>query len=300
MNKKFKNEINNGHFNVIASIEINNEDYRYGMPLEYLINRLKRISKILDKSIATDTKQLAFGFDNLSFNLVQSRDEVNAQGKVIVQGLNSARVDLVLNSTQTDSSKLLEEVNLAKAELTCVITEASKIAHKIATNPLNVEQLDDALKQTQYPSQVLGMLGNMSGSKENVMIDGEVLSVGGYNFPSYCVDGEAITFNQCEILKISPNGQVIFDISRSNGFFLTDVTEESVVSVEVNPETLNFSILSFASAAKLALDIEVSFSKHVIKQQSKSWLIQILNGKQVSDEITKKWSEISQKIEIAT
>lgn len=300
MNNKFKNEINNGHFNVIASIEINNEDYRYGMPLEYLIHKLKRSSKVFEKSITADTKQLAFGFDNLSLNLVQSRDEVNVQEKVIVQGLNSARVDLVLNSTQTDSSKLLEEVNLAKAELTYVITEASKIAHKIAASPLSAEQLEATLNQTQYPSEVLGMLGNMSGSKENVIIDGEVLSVGGYNFPTYCSDGEVITFNQCEILKILLTGQVIFDISRSNGFSLTDGTEQSVVSVEVNPETLNFSILSFASAAKLALDIEVSFSKHVVKQQSKSLLIQILNSKQVSDEITKKWSEISQKIEIAS
>ena len=300
MNKKFKNEINNGHFNVIASIEINNENYRYGMPLEYLISRLKRNNKIFEKSITADTKQLALGFDNVSLNLVQSRDEVNVQEKVIVQGLNSARVDLVLNSTQTDSSKLLEEVNLAKAELTYVITEASKIAYKIAANPLNAEQLEATLNQTQYPSEVLSMLGNMSGSKENVIIDGEVLSVGGYNFPTYCSDGEVITFNQCEILKILPTGQVIFDISRSNGFSLADVTEQSVVSVEVNPETLNFSILSFASAAKLELDIEVSFSKHVIKQQSKSWLIQILNSKQVSDEISRKWSEISQKMEIAT
>ena len=300
MNKKFKNEINNGNFNVIASIEINNEDYRYGMPLEYLMNRLKRNNKIFEKSITADTKQLALGFDNVSLNLVQSRDEVNVQEKVIVQGLNSARVDLVLNSTQTDSSKLLEEVNLAKAELTYVITEASKIAYKIAANPLNAEQLEATLNQTQYPSEVLSMLGNMSGSKENVIIDGEVLSVGGYNFPTYCSDGEVITFNQCEILKILPTGQVIFDISRSNGFSLADVTEQSVVSVEVNPETLNFSILSFASAAKLELDIEVSFSKHVIKQQSKSWLIQILNSKQVSDEISRKWSEISQKMEIAT
>lgn len=298
MNNKFKNQISNGHFYVIATIEINNDDYSHGIPLEYLINKLKRSNKILRKSVSTDTKQLVLGFNNLSLNLVKSRDDENSQEVVIVQGLNSARVDLVLNSTQTDSSILLEKVNVAKAELTCVITESSKIAQKIAVNPLNSEQLDNAFNQTRYPSEVQNMLGNMAGSKERVTIDGEVLSVGGYNFPMYCANGEVTTFNHCEILKILPNGQVIFDISRSKEFSLSEFTQQSVVMVEVNPKALDFSVLAFAFAAKLALDIEVGFSKHVIKQQSKSWLIQIMNRSQVSAEILKKWLEVSQKLEI--
>ena len=300
MNNQLKNELNTGLFNVIAEVKINNEDYTHGMPLDYLINRLKKISKYFKRSIPVNTNQLAFGFENLSLNMVQPRNDENLQPFVLVDGLHSGRVDLVLDSTQSDSSKLLEEVNVAKAQLTDVITESSKIAQRISVNPLNVNQLEDALNKTRFPSEVRDMLGNMAGTKVNIIIDEEVLSVGGYSYPTYCADGEVVTFTNCEILKVIPKGQVVFDISRTNGFALTNVTELSVVSVEVSPDTLDFIFLAFASAAKLSLDIEVSFSQHVVKQHIKCWLVQILNQKQASEEILRKWLEISQKLNIVS
>lgn len=270
------------------------------MPLDILLNRLKRISKNLKKTIPANTNQLAFRFENINLNLVQLKNDENLQPIVLVDGLQSARVDLLLDSTQTDSSKLLEEVNVAKAQLTQIITESSKIAQRISENPLNTNQLEDALNKTQFPSEVRDMLGNMAGSKENVIIDEEVLSVGGYNFPTYCADGEVVTFINCKILKVIPKGQVVFDISCTKGFALTGVTELSVVTVEVNPDTLDFNFLAFAFAVKLVLDIEVSFSKHVVKQNNKCRLVQILNQKPASEEILKKWLEISQKLNIVS
>ena len=300
MNNQFKKKLKNGLFNVIATIEINNDDYKHGMPLDMLFNRLRRISKNFKRSIPTNTNQMAFGFENLSLNMVQPRNDENLPPFVLVDGLHSARVDLVLDSTQFDTSKLLEEVNVAKAQLTDVITESSKIAQRISVNPLNVSQLEAALKKTQYPDEVRNMLGNMSGAKDRITINEEDLSIGGYSFPAYSADGEVVTFTNCEILKVIPKGQVVFDISRTNGFALTNVTELSVVSVEVNPNTLDFSFLEFASAAKLPLDIDVSFSQHVVKQHNKCWLVQILNQKQASEEILNKWLEISQKLNIVS
>ena len=300
MNNRIKDELNNGLINVIATTEISNEYYKYGMPLDYLLNRLKRISKNFKRSIHANTNQLAFGFENVSLDLVQSRNNENLPAIVLVNGINSARVDLVLDSTQVDSSKLLEEVNVAKAQFTQVITESAKIAQKISVRPISANQLESALNKTQYPSEVRNMLGNMSGTKEIVTIDEEDLSIGGYSFPTYCADGEVVTFTNCKILKVIPKGQVVFDISCTNGFVLTDVTEIPVVTVEVNPNTLDFSFLEFASAAKLPLDIDVSFSKHVVKQHNKCWLVQILNQKQASEEILNKWLEISQKLNIVS
>lgn len=300
MNNRIKDELKNGLINVIATTEISNEDYKYGMPLDYLLNRLKRISKNFKRSIQANTNQLAFGFENVSLNLVHSRNNDNLPPIVLVNGINSARVDLVLDSTQVDSSKLLEEVNVAKAQFTQVVTESAKIAQKISANPLSANQLEAALNKTQYPSEVRNMLGNMSESKETVIVGGEVMSIGGYNFSAYCSDGEVMTFTNCEILKVLPNGQVVFDTSGSKGFSLTDFSEPSIVTVDLKPDTLDFSLLAFVFAAKLALDIEVSFSKHVVKQHNKCWLVQILNKNKVSEEILNKWLEISQKLNIVS
>ena len=300
MNNRIKDELNNGLINVIATTEISNEYYKYGMPLDYLLNRLKRISKNFKRSIHANTNQLAFGFENVSLDLVQSRNNENLPAIVLVNGINSARVDLVLDSTLVDSSKLLEEVNVAKAQFTQVITESAKIAQKLSANPLSANQLEAALNKTQYPSEVRNMLGNMSESKETVIIGGEVMSIGGYNFSNYCSDGEVMTFTNCEILKVLPNGQVVFDTSGSKGFSLTDFIEPSIVTVDVKPDTLDFSLLAFVFAAKLVLDIEVSFSKHVVKQHNKCWLVQILNKNKVSEEILNKWLEISQKLNIVS
>jgi len=292
------NKLNNGNFNVIATIEINNQDFRYGMPLDYLMNRLKRFSKYLNNSVNVDTRQMAFGFENVSLSLVQPRDGESSQSVTLVQGLNSARVSLVLDSTQTDPSRLLEETNVAKAELTSVITDSSKISQKISVNPLDASQLDDLINQTQYPDKVRNMLGNMNGPKETVILGEDTLLIGGDSFPTYSADGEVQTFNNCEILKVNSKGQVIFDVSRSQEFSLIGVSEQSILSVGIDPKSLEFSFLEFASAAKLLLDIEVVFSKHVINQHRKCSLVQILNRSYVSAEILRKWLEISQKIDM--
>lgn len=290
--------MNNSHFNIIATTEINSQYFKHGMPIEYLLNWLKKVNKNLKRSINVNTKQIALGFENMSVSSVQPNEGESAPNENLVLGLNFPRVNFVLDSSQTESSKLLEEVNLAKAELTSVITDSAKIAHKISFKPLDTSELENAINQTQYPAKVRAMLGNMNGPKVDVVIDGETLTIGGYSFPNYCVDGEVQTFNSCEILKVIPRGQVIFDISRSKEFSLTDVAEQSIVSVDIQPETLDFSLLAFAFAAKLSLDIEVSFSKHAIKQNRKCSLVQILNQNQVSAEILRKWLEISQKLDI--
>lgn len=292
------NQLNNGQFNVIATIEINNQDFKYGMPLDYLMNRLKRFIKYLNNSVNIDTRQMAFGFENVSLSLVQPRDGESSQSVTLIQGLNSARVSLVLDSTQTDPSRLLEETNVAKAELITVITESSKIAQKISVNPLDASQLENLINQTQFPDKVRDMLGNMNGPREKVIVDEETLFIGGNSFPTYFADGEVKTFNDCEILNLIPKGQVVFDISSTKEFFLSHDVEQSFVVVDINRDSLDFRILAFAFAAKLPLDIEVSFSSHAIKQHRKSLLVQILNRSHVSAEISKKWLEIAQKLDL--
>ena len=142
------------------------------------------------------------------------------------------------------------------------------------------------------------MLGNMNGVKESVIIDEETLFIGGYSFPTYSADGEVQSFNNCEILKFVSGGKVIFDISRSNEFSLTEAREQSILAVDINRDTLDFSLLAFAFAAKLPLDIEVGYSMNSIKQYKKCSLVQILNRSYVSAEISRKWLEISQKLDI--
>lgn len=292
------NKLKNGHFNVIATAEINYQDFKYGIPLEYLLNRLKRVRKNLNNPINSDTKQMALGFEDLRLNLVKPSESESSQKLILVQGLNAASVNLILDATQTNPSGLLEETNLAKAELTTVITESSKIAKKISVSPIDASQLENLIKQTQFPDKVRVMLGNMNGAKESVIIDEETLFIGGYSFPTYSADGEVQSFNNCEILKLVPEGKVIFDISRSNEFSLTDTREKSILVVDINRDTLDFSLLAFAFAAKLPLDIEVGYSTHSIKQYKKCSLVQILNRSYVSAEISRKWLEISQKLDI--
>lgn len=292
------NRLNNGDFNVIATLEINCHEFKYGIPLDYLLNKLKRFSKYFNNAVNVDTRQLVFGFDKVSLSLVQPRGDENSKSVTLVQGLNSAKVCLVVDSLQVDSSKLQEELNVAKAELTSVITDASKISQKISASPLDVSKLDDLINQTQYPDKVRSMLGNMSGPKETVNLDEDNLLIGGDNFPTYFADGVVQTFNNCEILRVNSKGQVIFDISRTKEFSLIDDSEQSILGVEIDPKSPEFSYLSFISAARLSLDIEVIFSRHLINQHRKCSIVQILNRSQVSEEFLKKWSEVSHKIDM--
>ena len=294
------NKLKNGHFNVIATAEINNQDFKYGIPLGYLLKRLKRVSKNLNNPINTATKQMVLGFQDLRLNLVQpsESESESSQKLILVQGLNTASVNLILDTTQTNPAGLREETNVAKAELTSVITESSKIAKKISVSPLDASQLENLIKQTQLPGKVRTMLGNMNGAKESVAIDEETLFIGGYKFPIYSAEGEVQSFNHCEILKLIPNGKAIFDISRSSEFSLTQAKEKSILAVDIARDTLDFSLLAFAFAAKLPLDIEVGYSMNSIKQYKKCSLVQILNRSYVSAEISRKWLEISQKLDI--
>lgn len=292
------NRLINGDFNVIATMEINCQDFKHGIPLDYLLNKLKRFSKYLNNAVNVDTRQLVFGFDNASLRLVQPGGGEKSQSITLVQGLNFAKVSLVVDSSQVDSSKQLEEINVAKAELTSVITSASKISQKVSMNPVDASQLDDLINQTQYPDKVRNMLGNMSGPKEKVNLDEDDLTIGGDSFPTYFADGEVQTFNNCEILRVNSKGQIVFDISRSEEFSLVDVSEQSILTVEIDPKSLEFSYLAFVSAAKLLLDIEVVFSKHVINQQRKCSLVQILNRSHVSAEFLRKWLDVSQKFDL--
>lgn len=187
------NRLINGDFNVIATMEINCQDFKHGIPLDYLLNKLKRFSKYLNNAVNVDTRQLVFGFDNASLRLVQPGGGEKSQSITLVQGLNFAKVSLVVDSSQVDSSKQLEEINVAKAELTSVITSASKISQKVSMNPVDASQLDDLINQTQYPDKVRNMLGNMSGPKEKVNLDEDDLTIGGDSFPTYFADGEVQT-----------------------------------------------------------------------------------------------------------
>lgn len=67
--------------------------------------------------------------------------------------------------------------------------------------------------------------------------------------------------------------------------------DTSYMAVEVKDE-IDFEYLKFVFAAKLVLDIEVRFSKHIATNHNKWWLVQILNRNQVSEEVLKKWMDI--------
>ena len=105
--------------------------------------------------------------------------------------------------------------------LTNVISESTKIAEVLSRKTVSASQLQEILNKSKYPDQTRRMLGVMSGPDESVIIDGEVMKVGGYKLPDFCSDGEVVTYKNCEILNFNSKGEIVFDVSQSEGFSLT-------------------------------------------------------------------------------
>jgi|APLak6261699311_1056244.scaffolds.fasta_scaffold00542_5 hypothetical protein len=293
MNKtKIKNILDDGSYNIVATIPLKSDYFENSrVPASIATEKLRKAIRTLNCMVNENVKLTTNGVQELFVHSVETRTEI-PENFILVDSLEEATVVLEVEAKNKDGVTLKQEVNAAKAKLTNIVIDANRIATKASLQLMTTENLNKELKNCQFPKEVRQMLGSMRDSEQSIEIDGETLSVGGFQrLSQYCEDGNVMVFNDCVVLSLGHNGMVYFDLLENEAFSLKSDQDLDSLGIEVDRNSLDYFVLVNAFARSQKLSIEVSFSEHLVNEKKKAWLVQIVDRQQLINEILKKLAD---------
>ena len=297
MNKKIKK----GYYDVIATIEIDCGDPKIGIDLNRLIVQLMAIKKRFAHLTLKKVGFIGIGFDYAVANVIKLKgDNDQLSTSILISNIDSAKVNLNLRKDESEVNvDTTSQPNLVRAELAGSINEANKIVGSFNKSIFNYEAFSSELSKTTSVQDVKTIIDYIHLPMQKVIIDDEVFYVGGVHVPKTLSAGQIIVVKDSEILKVGGRGGVIFDVGNKTDFQLIQDNESQLIKLNLSTKDINYSLIAFAFASKVAISLEVSISKDITTGLYVYHFVRILNSDVLIKQIYENFDELTQKLELA-
>ena len=296
INKK----IENGFYDVIATIKIDCGDSRNGIDLDKFLAQIIAIKKRFAHLTLKKVGFIGIGFDYAVANVIQLKgDDDQLSTSILISNIDDAKINLNLRTDESaDIVDFSNQSSLIRSELIGSIVEATKIVGSFNKNIFNYDAFNSALSKTTSMKDVKALIDFIHLPSQKVIIDDEVFYVGGVHVPKTLSTGQIFVIKGSEILKVGNRGDVIIDACNKTDFQLIPDNETQLIKLNLSTKDLNYSLFAFAFASKIAVSLEVSMSKEIITGLYIYHLVRVLNTDVLIKQINESFDELAQKLEI--